>query len=479
MTPASSSRSVLGQGALYLVASLAPPASALLITPVITEALTSTEYGRVANALVVMQVVGMLLALGAPSLITRETVIEGGEGVDAGRRLVLSIAFVLPAMLVAFIAVVAISHNIEQRVVAAGVAGAGIALISCVQALLRGMHRVGAFVTLAFAMALVGPVIGMSFVVTVSATAESYLAGLAVGFAAVALGSLALVRPLAGLVPSSSIRSYLGESMPMLPHQVAMYAATGLLVVVAGVALPLGSSGAGAMQIALLAGTPPLLVLTALNNAWAPRMYETPRAGRSTAVSNSAALIMWLMAAVAVAVALAAPLVVSILAPAWALNAGAASAAGIACSTALVAVVYLGNMHLLFGERKARSLWLTSPISLAAAVSAATFIGQGRPTVTLLAFGLPIFYLCQALLTRLLLHRKIDDPWSLRRCSAPMLTGIAGCLTASAVPPDRDLWLARVVLAVVIMALCAWMAVMARRASSERRAGEESALAMH
>ena len=80
-------------------------------------------------------------------------------------------------------------------------------------------------------------------------------------------------------------RRALRMGLPTVPHQVAIFLASGILVLVAGWLF--GSAEAGRLQLAVLIGSAPGVLTSSLNNAWAPIVYRTPEHDRAEVLEHT------------------------------------------------------------------------------------------------------------------------------------------------------------------------------------------------
>jgi len=410
-----------GQTAIYSLASLAPIAAGFAITPSITRLLGPEEYGIAATCLVVVQVFGLLATLGLPASITRHALIER-SGVSGAARLVLLAA----ACSATVVMVAALTSRLwsptttgfdwRPAIVWATVAGCSLSVVTAYQALARAQGRAWRFVLVATLISILGQGSGL-VMLTVSTRADYYVAGLTITYAALAgvlvLDTMRLARsgPLSADSWRRDASGALRVGLPTIPHGLAMLLATGLAVVLASTRM--GSHQAGQLQLILMLGGAPALALTAINNAWAPSVYAIPGGSRGAAIAHTAPFVLIFVSFTSVCVALAAPFVLSLLAPPSVLAGAPVWAVALAAGSSLPAVVYLSNVHLLFAEGRSGALAWMTPTSLVLAallaIMASTRWGLGALA------SLPLlFYTAQAALVSLVRRRVTTDTWSER-----------------------------------------------------------------
>ena len=100
------------------------------------------------------------------------------------------------------------------------------------QSYLRVLDRPLPFVLLSLGAALGGPALGLAALLLVQRSAVAYLGGLAAGFLLTALAGLSLTLE-RGQHLRGDTRRALRIGLPTVPHQVALYLASGALVLVA------------------------------------------------------------------------------------------------------------------------------------------------------------------------------------------------------------------------------------------------------
>ena len=456
-TGAAASRAVLGRGLLYTVGTAAPVLSNAVVTPFVTRQVGAPEYGVVATALVVVQV-GMIVAgLGLAAAITRHGILEQ-SGVGGARTLVLRGALV--AVLVVGLAAATapwtaswVGVDDPAALALALAAAAGFSVVVNVQSYLRVLDRPLPFVALSLGSALGGPLAGMLLLLQGERTATTYLVGLAAGYLASGLAGLVLVLRGGALVHRArDTRRALRVGLPTVPHQVALYLASGALVLVAGWLFD--TAQAGRLQLAVLIGSAPGVLTSSLNNAWAPVVYRTAQEHRGEVLEHTGRDIAALTGLAAGFVALAAPALLDVVAPASYSPRAMTPAVGLVAAGTILSVLYLCNVHLVFASGRSEGLALVTPLSLAVGTLAAWAAGAVAG-VAAVGLGMTVTYGAMALGVALLARRVSGTRWRARALLAPMAVGMALCAAGAAMPVD-GLWVvARVVGAALVAAAAA------------------------
>lgn len=448
----SASKAVLGRGLLYTFGTAAPVLSNAVVTPVVTRLLDPRDYGVVATALVVITVGMIVGGLGLAAAITRHGILER-SGVSGARSLVIRGA----AGSAALCALGAATSPWTSGWLGMGdavpmalglAAAAGFAVVVNVQSYLRVLDKPAPFVGLSVTSALGGPVAGLALAWLWSPTATGYLSGLVVGYVGSALTGLWLVVR-GGRVQhhSGDTRRALRIGLPTIPHQVALYLASGILVLVAGWVFD--TTQAGRLQLAVLIGSAPGVLTSSLNNAWAPVVYRTPENHRGEVLEHTARDIGFLTALAAGWVSVAAPLLLRVVAGPEYDPRAMTPAVGLVAAGTVLSVFYLSNVHLVFVSGRSEGLAVVTPASLVVGTGAALLASTllGLPATGL---GMTVTYAALAAGTSLLARRVSATRWRSRVLTWPIGLGLALCLLGGALPWTGAAVGVRVVLAVVI-----------------------------
>ncbi len=393
---------LLGSGALYSLATVAPVLVSLLITPFITRTLGAEGYGVVGIGVTLYQFASIGLGLGLSTAITRHAII-GGTGVSGATALVWSGAGL--AVIGGGVAVVLLpvwgsallgDASDVETLVWPTLSAVALSVLTLCQSVFRAIGRVKTFVGLGMLSALAGPMIGLIAVASGHPEPGTYLTGLAAGHLIAALAALLLLPriPLSAF-SLADLRSGLAIGLPTVPHSI-----TGALVTIVLVAFATqvdGVAAGGRLQLALFLGTAPMLILGAFNNSWAPMVYREPDATRSRFLSRSMqAVSVLVLGLVAFFCTLIEPVARFIAGP-HVYDQSLSAAALITCAATPLMALYLVNVHLVFLRGRTLALAATTPVSGAVGIGAALWVFDlvGEPAI--FALGLPVFHGCQAL----------------------------------------------------------------------------------
>ena len=447
---AAASKGVLGRGSIYTIGTAAPILANIAVVPVVTRMLGKPGYGVVAIAIVVIQVAMMAGSFGMPSVITRQGILAQ-SGVAGARALLIRGSLMTVGLVAAVILTAPLWNRLVQvplrsAVLLALAASAFFVVVENSQALLRVLDRPVAFVSLSLTATLGGPLLGLALLAS-SAPARSperYLIGLAAGYAAAA--AVGLLLCLQGGRPKrepGDTRAALRLGLPVIPHLVALFLANGALVFLAGQLFDIAS--AGRIQLALLVGSAPAVVTSALNNSWAPIVYRAPDHERGAILAHTARDITTLVALVSGGVALLSPWLMRFVADAGFAPLELVPAVAIVAFGCVLSVAYLANVHLVFAAGRSLGLSVVTPLSLLIGLACAYLVG--RQNLVLLAVGFPATYAVLALGTASLRRYLHAARWSETTLLVPAGVGLVLCVLGGVLPTSGTVALVRVAVA--------------------------------
>ncbi|MHB8274951.1 MAG: lipopolysaccharide biosynthesis protein, partial [Dermatophilaceae bacterium] len=455
---AAASKGVLGRGSIYTIGTTAPILANAAVVPVVTRLLGKPGYGVVAIAIVVIQVAMMAGSFGMPSVITRQGILAR-SGVAGARALLVRGSLMTVGLVAAVILTAPVWDRLVQvplrnAVLLALAASAFFVVVENSQALLRVLDRPGAFVSLSLTATLGGPLLGLALLAQ-DHSPERYLIGLTAGYAAAAAVGLFLC--LRGGRPQrdrGDTRAALRLGLPVIPHLVALFLANGALVFLAGQLYDIAA--AGRIYLALLVGSSPAVITSALNNSWAPIVYRAPEHERGAVLAHTARDITTLSALISGGVALLSPWLMRFVAGAGFAPLELVPAVAIVAFGAVLSVAYLANVHLVFAAGHSLGLSLITPLSLLAGLACAYLVG--RQNLALLAVGFPTTYATLAVGTAWLRRHVGAVRWSETTLLLPTGLGLVLCGLGGLLPTSGTVALVRVAVAVLAGFGTLWLA---------------------
>jgi O-antigen/teichoic acid export membrane protein len=319
-TVAHALRGLFGRDSLYMVVWVVQLLCAALLTPIITRVMGVAQFGGVAAATAVMQILFVVAGIGLATAIQRQYADRGGP---EHARTLLTVALVAAAVVTALVdATGAIwsswlgfgsySGAIRLAVIWAGVS----AVTNSSLALLRSKDRLLAFSGVSLMQSVVAAAASLALVAFVHPTATAFILGqlltqvLALGLAFVWVRPGRLRRADAPMV-----RTALAYALPLVPAVLGTFVLSGSdrLIVQA----QMGAVEVARYQVAYNIGSIPLLLVSVLNLAWLPRIFALEDTRERPAVlAASRDALYALLVPVVIGLSIGAPLLLRIWAPA-------------------------------------------------------------------------------------------------------------------------------------------------------------------
>jgi O-antigen/teichoic acid export membrane protein len=454
---------LFGRDTIYVALWVVPLIAAAAVTPVITRFMPPAEFGTVASAIAIMQVLFVVAGFGLDIGIQRHYTADGGA-VDARRLLGLSILVASAATAVAFLTgpvwcawlgLASFDAPVRLAVLWAGTS----AVTACALALLRSQDRLGPFAAVSLLQSLVAALASMTLVIAVSPTATMFMLGqlltqcVAVTVALVTTPPLLISRAHGPLV-----RSALLYSVPLVPSELSTFAlgSSNRLVILA----QLGAVPLAGFQIAYNVGSMPILALTALNYAWLPRFFAIGDAdARADIAATSRDALLHLLSPVLLGFAFGTPIILRLWAP------PSYHTTDLVLVTSVIIVAALPNSLGLAATRRLLTTDRTVAISVITIAAGALNIGLNIVLVARLelvgaALATVISYSVWAALLSAVAHRV----HAVRRPRWTVIVGVAvtvvGVLLLARMPDSGAYLAVRLVGGAVTVA---WFAVLLRR----------------
>ncbi|HUC26749.1 MAG TPA: oligosaccharide flippase family protein [Streptosporangiaceae bacterium] len=311
-------RAMFTRDFVYLGVSVLQVVLVALVTPILTRRVGVGQYGQLALAIVVAQLLGVTLNLGLP--FAAQKVFAGEDG-DRRSRAVLAISAVLTvaASLVVVLAApvwgpaVGLDRVADARL--AAVWAGCFALTMTSLAMLRSGDRLRMAIFVAALQSVGAQAVGVLLLYWWTPAVTSYLCGLIIGQGAAALIGLLTLRPvwsaLAGIRRYGAIFLF---GLPMVPQQLSGYIlGLGDRVVIRHV---LGSAAVGRYSVAYNVGSLGFILLVFVGWVWMPRIYAvTDRVARARLLASSRDMMNLLFIPVVCGLAAGAPLVLGVWVP--------------------------------------------------------------------------------------------------------------------------------------------------------------------
>jgi O-antigen/teichoic acid export membrane protein len=313
-------RGLFGRDSIYVMLWVVQLGAAALFTPVSTRLLGPSRFGLVASSIAIMQV---LVAVGSLSLYNAIQRAYAGPGGESAARRLITLALASSLLVFALSDVTgpiwapALGLGHYQLAVRFAVTWAAATSVSTATlALLRSRDQLIPFATVSLLQSIVAEGLSLLLVLTVRRSAAEYVLGQLVAQVLAVVVGLALTRPLPiWRRDLRLIADALRYSVPLVPMAVATFVlqASDRLVVQHDI----GSVAVARYAVAYNIGSIPILLLGVLDMVWMPRVFALRDSQvRDSVLARSRDALYALLIPIVVGLALAAPILLRLWAPA-------------------------------------------------------------------------------------------------------------------------------------------------------------------
>lgn len=449
-------RQMLSRAGAYSFGVVVQVAVQVAALPIVARLLAPSEYGVVATALVIMNLLSVVVDLGLSSAVARSAFPP--VGTPASSRSLFTLAIITSLAVAAAVRLLGslwtpLVGSVPTVALDIAIwASVAVAVRNAAVGYLRSVSRprpVLALSVLSTAGAQVFALLGLA--VAPQAGAVAYLTGFLVGLVvAAALGAI-WVRPGSPLSPSAGLlRWTVRFAPPTVPHQAALvflWFGDRLLI-----ERLLSLAAVGRYQIAYSIGSLGLMVGMAVNHAWAPAIHEAAEQDRWALVQSTREVLQTLGACAAAATALGGPALLVVLAPTSYAPAELAPVVGLVALAVVPLMSHLAAANVITDTGHTRYL---AAAALAAAAVNVTLNLVLVPLAGLTGAAAATFvtYLALSVMTTRAAGRLVRLPPSRRArfVAAWVLASMA--VGAGAFLPLRGAWLAARLLLALAVAL--------------------------
>ena len=347
-------------GNIYLFGAIGQGLGPVLLTPVLTRVLDVKTFGEIAYVTSVAAVLGILFSLGLPIIISRSYVLdpESRPSILQWFKQIISFYLILAAILVMFV---------NDSVLSAAIAMSfGLACMQLILPLARAQDKAAQFALIS----IIGTLLPSVLVII-----NSYFSFFSNSLTALVLGSI-----LGALVSSAliwtkgnknriqkkySIINSVKSAYPILPHMFAMMALLNIDKIIFG--QEIGKTFSGYLQVIMLIGTAPIMILSALNHAWLNKILlelkdNSTRAFKS--LNSTIARLFILATLMIIGITVLNNLILELLNPNIKITSDVQKTVVLTSISTLIYVVYLANTHLLTWLNRFWVLGITTPLSV-------------------------------------------------------------------------------------------------------------------
>ena len=347
-------------GNIYLFGAIGQGLGPVLLTPILTRVLDVKTFGEIAYVTSVAAVLGILFSLGLPIIISRSYVLdpESRPSILQWFKQIISFYLILAAILVMFV---------NDSVLSAAIAMSfGLACMQLILPLARAQDKAAQFSLIS----IIGTLLPSVLVII-----NSYFSFFSNSLTALVLGSI-----LGALVSSAliwtkgnknriqkkySIINSVKSAYPILPHMFAMMALLNIDKIIFG--QEIDKTFSGYLQVIMLIGTAPIMILSALNHAWLNKILLELKDNSFKAfksLNSTIARLFILATLMIIGITVLNNLILELLNPNIKITSDVQKTVVLTSISTLIYVVYLANTHLLTWLNRFWVLGITTPLSV-------------------------------------------------------------------------------------------------------------------
>jgi len=348
-------------GNIYLFGAVGQGLGPVVLTPILTRILDVNIYGEITYITSFAAILGILFSFGLPIVISRSYVLEEESRPSISKWFKqIAISYVLLSILLTFVG----GNNLNIFILSVALPFAAMQLIL---PLARAQDKALKF---AF-ISVIGTLLpSISVILNYYSNAQiSSARALSLGAIIGALISFSLVfvktTPV-GLISKYSLLNSIKSGYLILPHMFAMVALLNIDKVIFG--NQLDKTFSGYLQVIMIVGTSPILILSALNHAWLNQILLQLKSNSTKAFVDLNQTILRLLILVFILVGLIGllnPQIIGILNPNLLINSEVNKTVILTSMSSFIYVVYLANTHLLTWQKRFWVLGITTPASVA------------------------------------------------------------------------------------------------------------------
>jgi O-antigen/teichoic acid export membrane protein len=349
-------------GNIYLLGAVGQGLGPIFLTPFLTRQLTPQEFGQVTYVTAVAAVFGVILSLGLPIVISRSYVLD-----SKSRVTISSWSKALVGIYLSF-AVILFILNLNNFLVPTAILSISFSfgIIQLLLPFARARNQSTVFV----AISIIGTLLP-GLVIIISSfwgVQNNPTQVLNLGSIISSIIVLLLVRDFHLSKTINEKYNFINSirtGLPILPHMLAMIALVNVDKIIFGRYLDLESSGY--IQIMMLVGTAPIMILSALNHAWLNQVLQSLKSNKNKAYKSinetlSKLFIICLILFIVIIIFL--NIILEILNPYILLNRIDTQVVVLSASASTMYVIYLANTHVLTWAKKFWILAISTPISV-------------------------------------------------------------------------------------------------------------------
>jgi O-antigen/teichoic acid export membrane protein len=347
-------------GNIYLLGAIGQGLGPVLLTPVLTRQLDAQSYGEITFVNSFAAILGILFTFGLPIVISRSYVLEENSRPSINKWFK---QIVISYLVLSFLLLIVGQDSISTLVISLSLP---FAVLQLILPLARAQEKAIAFASISI-IGILTPSLGVILNSTLNfpiASAKALVIGALLG----SLISIVLIWPKdkSGKLSSNfSLIKSVKNSYPILPHMFAMVALINIDKVIFG--QQLDKSVSGYLQVIMLIGTAPIMILSALNHAWLNQILLKLKKNSKEAFTDLNSTIIRLFALsmlFIIFIVIFHSQILTFLNPNLVITTEIQKTIILASLVSLIYVIYLANTHLLTWQNKFWILGITTPMSV-------------------------------------------------------------------------------------------------------------------
>ena len=347
-------------GNIYLFGALGQGLGPVVLTPILTRILDVKSYGEITFITSFAAILGILFSLGMPIVISRSYVLEEESRPSITRwfKQITISYLLLSTVLITFA-----GNNLNLFILAVAFPFAAMQLIL---PLARAQDKASQFAFISVIGTLlpsISVVLNNSFDSPISnpgALGLGAIIGAFISFVLVSTKNDSTLR-----LSKYSLSNSIKNGYSILPHMFAMVALLNIDKVIFG--NQLDKTFSGYLQVIMLVGTAPILILSALNHAWLNQILLQLKSNSIKAFADLNETIIKLFILILILVGIINVLstqIINVLNPNLLVNSEVQKTIILTSIVSFIYVVYLANTHLLTWQKKFWVLGITTPASV-------------------------------------------------------------------------------------------------------------------
>lgn len=349
-------------GNIYLIGAVGQGLGPIFLTPFLTRQLTPEDFGQITYVTAIASIIGVILSFGLPIVISRSYVLDSKSRVTISSWNKALVGIYLALAVVLFIL------NLNQFLVLTAILSISLSfgIIQLLLPFARARNQSSVFISISIIGTLLpGLVIIISSFWGVRNNPTQVLN---LGSIISSIIVLLLVKDfyLSRIINKKyNLVNSIKTGVPILPHMLAMIALVNVDKIIFGRYLDLESSGY--IQIMMLVGTAPIMILSALNHAWLNQVLQSLKSNRNQAYKSINEIVIKLFIIcfmLLLVIIIFLDIILQILNPYILSNRIDTRVVVLSASASTMYVIYLANTHVLTWAKKFWILALSTPISV-------------------------------------------------------------------------------------------------------------------